>query len=115
MLYFGFAIADSMFPHNCNINKRMATSEEVRIVIMDLKEEFVPCLNPSHKATIGAMKSRFNINVPIPDSPPRVSLSKGDSIYVMAVRGLPRLTDRHEYTDEEVTKADFVFSLYYVS
>ncbi|MBU3924918.1 hypothetical protein KJ854_03200 [Patescibacteria group bacterium] len=34
---------------------------------------------------------------------------------VMSVRGLPRLTDRHEYTEEEVAKATFAFSVYNVS
>lgn len=35
------------------------------------------------------MKSRYGIEVEIPEIPPRVSLGPGDSIIVMAVRGLP--------------------------
>jgi hypothetical protein len=27
---------------------------------------------------------------------------------------LPRLTDRHEYTDEEIAQATFIFSMYTV-
>ena len=114
-VYFGFAIADSMFPASCLINKRQATPEEIRIDSIAYGKDFVPCLNPSHKATIDAMEARFGIHVPIPDNPPRVALQKGDSIYVMSVRGLPRLTDRHEYTEQEIAKAEFVFSLYHVS
>jgi hypothetical protein len=61
------------------------------------------------------MRSKFGIDVAIPAAPPRVSLSSGDSVIVMGVRGLPRLTDRHEYTNEEVAKANFVFSEYTVA
>lgn len=73
-----------------------------------------PCLNPSHAATIAAMRDRYGIDVPIPTSPPRVELAQCDSIIVMGVRGLPRLTDRHEYTAEEVAQATFQFARYTV-
>ena len=42
-------------------------------------------------------------------------LKSGDAVVVMGVRGLPRLTDRHEYTSEEVASASFTFSLYTVA
>ena len=48
---------------------------------------------------------RFGIDVVIPEKPPIVSLHPGDSVIVMAVRGLPRLEGRHEYTPEEVAGA----------
>ena len=60
------------------------------------------------------MHSRYGISVEIPESPPRVTLREGDSLLVMGVRGLPRLTDRHEYTDEEIASASFEFVLYSV-
>ena len=65
-------------------------------------------------ATIAAMRSKFGIEVAIPAAPPRVSLKCGDSVIVMGVRGLPRLTDRHEYSTAEVDGATFVFSEYTV-
>ena len=71
-------------------------------------------MNPSHAATIAAMQSRYGIDVPIPATPPRVVLNQGDSVIVMGVRGLPRLTDRHEYTEEEIASATFTFSQYSV-
>ena len=77
--------------------------------------ELTPCLNPSHAATIDAMNSRFDIHITIPETPPRVSVGAGDSVIVMGVRGLPRLTDRHEYTEEEIAAATFTFSRYTVS
>lgn len=111
-VFFGFALADSMFAGDCTIIRTKITSEEVKN--MAENGELTPCLNPSHAATIAAMKERFGIEVDIPKAPPQVALSEGDSIVVMGVRGLPRLTDRHEYTEEEINAATFSFSKYYV-
>lgn len=109
--YFGFAIADSMFPAECRISKRQLTVEMVKIGVAN---GAIPCLNPSHTATIAAMRERFGIDVVIPEKPPIVSLHPGDSVIVMAVRGLPRLEGRHEYTPEEIAGATFSFSEYLV-
>lgn len=108
--FFGFALADSMFANDCAITRTAISVEKVK----DMAEngELVPCLNPSHAATIAAMRERFGIEVEIPETPPKVELSFGDSIVVMGVRGLPRLTDRHEYTEEEINAATFTFSKY---
>ncbi len=107
--YFGFALADSMFSDDCVITRTALTVAAVKELV---SQGVVPCLNPSHEATIKAMRQRFGIDVPIPEKPPQVNLGLGDRIVVMGVRGLPRLTDRHEYTYEEVAKATFAFSLY---
>jgi len=109
--FFGFALADSMFQGDCNIVRVESSSEWVKGVV-DLGVE--SCLNPSHAATIAAMRSRFGIEVSIPETPPRVVLKTGDRMIIMGVRGLPRLTDRHEYTEEEIAKASFSFSVYTV-
>ena len=82
------------------------------VVHEKVKAGVTSCCNPSHVATIEAMRLRFGLEVSIPEHPPRVVLEKGDSVIVMGVRGLPRLTDRHEYTTEEVAKATFVFTEY---
>jgi hypothetical protein len=107
-VYFGFALADSMFSDGL-ITRRTLSTDEVKTLV---QAGVVSCCNPSHQATITAMQSRFNLEVAIPATPPRVSLQDGDSVIVMGVRGLPRLTDRHEYTESEVAGATFVFSLY---
>ena len=109
--YFGFALADSMFSGECNISRKTLTVDAVRELV---QKGVVPCLNPSHDATIKAMRGKFGIEVPIPEKPSQVSLGAGDSVIVMGVRGLPRLTDRHEYSEEEVAKATFTFSVYTV-
>lgn len=110
--FFGFALADSMFSSDCTILRRVLSVEQVKAKIA---AGVVSCCNPSHQATIDAMRTRFDVNVEIPQTPPRVSLNSRDSVIVMGVRGLPRLTDRHEYTNEEVEKATFVFSEYTVA
>ena len=111
-IFFGFALANSMFGKDCDINRHILTIDEVRDLI---EAGVIPCLNPSHIATIDAMRSRFGIDVEIPESPPQVCLQSGDSIIVMGVRGLPRLTDRHEYSVEEIEAASFEFVLYSVT
>jgi len=111
-IYFGFALADSMFKGNCKIDRKAISVDEVRQLAEEGK--LTPCLNPSHQATIDAMHSRFNISIAIPKTPPTVSVGVGDSLIVMGVRGLPRLTDRHEYTEDEIAGATFTFSIYTV-
>ena len=109
--FFGFALADSMFASDCTIRRQAMTLDEVQAQIADC----VPCLNPSHTATINAMNVRFGLKVAIPEIAPKVVLNVGDSLVVMGVRGLPRLDgSRHEYTDEEITKSSFVFTKYTV-
>lgn len=108
-VFFGFAVADSMFGRVNTLTRRALSVDEVRELV---EAGVTPCLNPSHVATINAMRARYGLDVAIPEAPPRVELSVGDSVVVMGVRGLPRLTDRHEYTDEEVASATFSFSMY---
>jgi hypothetical protein len=107
-VYFGFAIADSMIPDDADIRKRKLEVDEAKQLIQGA----IPGLNPSHAATIEAMTARFGIKVEIPETPPIVNLQYGDVLIVMGVRGLPRLTDRHQYTAEEVCGVVFKFSKY---
>lgn len=109
--YFGFALGDSMFSGDVVIRRQELTPEQVKLAVA---RGAIPCCNPSHSATIHAMQSRFGIDVVIPSEPPRVSLEPGDSVIVMGVRGLPRMTDRHEYTHKEVAQATFQFAAYTV-
>lgn len=112
-VFFGFAVADSMFPSTEVVIRRnvLQTADAVDLITSGVE----PCLNPSHQATISAMGSRFGIEVKIPEKAPIVKLGVGDQLLVMSVRGLPRLdATRHEYTAEEIASASFVFSLYVV-
>lgn len=101
-----------MFPGNCNIGKRELSVEQAKEMI---GAGVVSCLNPSHKASIVVMQSRFGISVEIPPKAPSVALQVGDNLVVMGVKGLPRLENRHEYTPEEVAGAEFNFALFTVS
>ncbi len=115
-LFFGFALADSMFVGDCTITRSVLSPDTAgeMIAIAKQRGDLIPCLNPSHTATIDAMRQRFCIDVAIPDAPPQVQLAQGDGLIVMGVRGLPRLTDRHEYTAGEIDQAAFSFALYTV-
>jgi hypothetical protein len=103
--FFGFAIADSMFPVTCTISRKPLTIEEVKEKLAGAQM----CLNPSHKPTIDAAVERFGLPITIPEKAPLVNLTSGDSVIVLSVRGLPRLEGRHEYTEEEIAKATFTF------
>lgn len=113
MIYFGFAIADSMFPSDCDIHRTELSADDVKEIIAE--HEITSCCNPSHQATIDAMRQRFSINIPIPATAPQVKLGSQDEVIVMSVRGLPRLdATRHEHTADEIAKATFVFGLWTV-
>jgi hypothetical protein len=99
-----------MFPANCGIKKEAFDVVNGKAEI----KAAATCCNPSHAATIAAANSRFGIELVTLKEPPQVALKPGDSIIVMGVRGLGRLTDRHEYTEEEIQGASFVFSKYTV-
>src|SRR3989338_68972 len=76
--YFGFGIADNMFPEGViNIRRNSLTTDEACEIIAS-EEGLVACLNPSHALTINVMRERFGINVPIPERAPIVALVKGD-------------------------------------
>jgi len=109
--YFSLAIADNMFTGNVLIQRCELSPTEVKKLV---EHGVVSCCNPSHNAVLNVLRARFDITVPAAETPPRVELVPGDSIIVLGVRGLPRLTDRHEYTDEEVAFASLTFSMYSV-
>lgn len=114
-MFFGFALAAGMFDGDGNIAFKQLAPEQAVQAIESAKADgsLAICLNPSHQATIQAMESRYGIEVPIPETAPLVKLAAGDSLIVMGVRGLPRLdATRHEYTEEEIAKAAFQFSVF---
>ncbi len=110
--YFGFAIADSMFAPEARVERQSLTPEQVAEV---LAAGYSSCCNPQHRATLDAAKVRFGLDITVPEKAPQVALHPGDRVVVMSVRGLPRLEEnRHEYTEEEVARATFVFGVWTV-
>ena len=111
-VYFGFAVADSMFQGDVEVSRSTVDLDAVKYLI---RKGITPCLNPSHAATIAAMRNKFGLDVPIPERAPQVVLEVGDRLIVMGVRGLPRLdASRHEYTESEIDAATFSFSIWEV-
>lgn len=104
--FFGFAFSASMLPTgNVRMSKRDLTPDEVREMLPTCEL----CLNPSHAATVHAARERFGLSVQVPERPAHIELMPGDSVVVLQVIGLPRLTDRHEYTTQEIESASFSF------
>ena len=120
-LYFGFGIADGMFTGDLELTRKDLKDDGgfaeyyLRNPNAAWCEKTMICLNPSHQATITAMQQKYNITgIEIPEKAPIVKLESGDALLVMSPRGLPRLQDRHEYTDEEIAAASFNFALWTV-
>lgn len=118
-LYFGFGVSDSMFPGDCTIKRKdlKGDGEYADYILRNPSsvwcKDLVVCLNPSHQGTIDAMANRYGIvGVEIPPTPINVSLEIGDVMLVMSPRGLPRLIDRHEYTQKEIDAATFNFAIW---
>jgi len=111
-IFVGLALSDSMFGDDVGRLRRQPLAVSELKNLLESYPRIVPCVNPSHKASLDALQQRFGISVPIPNSPPKVLLKPNDSLVVMQIIGLPRLTDRHEYTREEISKAEFRFTLY---
>ncbi len=109
--FFGFGISDSMFSDDHMIIRKTLSPEKAKELI---DKGVIPCINPSHTATIVAMEKKFDIQVEIPELAPVVKLASGDKLVIMSVRGLPRLQDRHEYTLEEIQGASWEFSVWHV-
>lgn len=113
MIYFGFAIADGMFPPATTATRRPISVDEVKV---KMAAGYTSCCNPQHRATNAAAKARYDLDITVPEKAPMVSLKVGDEVVVMSVRGLPRLEEnRHEYHDEEIAKATFSFGLWTVT
>lgn len=111
--YFGLAISDSMFPHDCSLIKRNIEPITVRDLLIE-RADVQFCLNLSHVATINAAREKYNLAISVPLEPPKVILNNGDSIIVMSVQGFPRLPNRRDYTQAEIAEASFHFSIYRV-
>jgi len=112
--FFGFALASGMFDGDGSVSFRQASVEQAQKIVADAMEDgtLQSCLNPSHKPTIEAMRTRYGFDVTVPEKAPFAKLQSGDSLVVMGVRGLPRLEGRHEYTEEEIASASFTFSVW---
>ncbi len=107
--YLSLAISDTMFPANATLAKQALQPGDVPPYLAGI----VSALNPSHAATLDAIKRRYGFDLPIPATAPKVALVHGDALLVIQAN-LPRLAEGQVHSDETVAKAPISFSLYTV-
>ena len=112
-VYFALAFSGAMLPRRSIVVllKKEMTLEELKKEIEEKIKEGIKInyiLNPSHRATIKVLE-KWGIPIKVPEFPPTVGLENGDVVYIVQVTGLPRLGNRHEYTEEEIKKAIWRF------
>lgn len=110
--YVGLAMSSTMFQGDCTISRKVLSADEAKQV---LSGEIVSCFNPSHTATIEALRTRFDIEVEIPETAPKVVVEPGDSLLVLSARFSRRLNEGERFSEEEVNSASFEFVEYHVS
>ncbi|MEL7037266.1 MAG: hypothetical protein AAFO04_16820 [Cyanobacteria bacterium J06592_8] len=103
--YAGFAFSLQMKTTKVALFK--VTTIESNPENWELIKNSIPVFNKGHIATIKAIKTRFYVDLSIPETPPSITLNADDIIYVIQVKGLARLVDRKEYTNEEIANASF--------
>lgn len=110
--FVGLAMSSTMFAEEALLVRMPIGAQRV----MDIaeSEECVSCVNPSHAATIDALREKFGITLPIPETAPKVSLEPGDTLVVLSARFSRRLAEGERYSAEEVAAATFEFVAYAV-
>lgn len=108
-VYAGFNIADSMFDGDCTIQRKVINAEQFKGFC---GPDVIAVFNRAHEATIRALKQRYGLDLEIPTISPRIILRPGDLLLTATLRGLPRHTHNHNYSDEEVARATFTFAVY---
>ena len=102
-VYIGLAFSASMLTGKGNLDFQPINFDDIKTIVNTSKYE--SCVNPSHKASLDALKIRYGIEIPIPEKAPKIMLESGDTMIVLQINGLPRET--REFTAEEVAKATF--------
>jgi len=105
-IFFGLAIADSMFEPTTTIRRQPLSADEVKTIVGSGRA--TSACNASHANTLSALAAKHGIVISAQGAP-KVALKPGDSIVVMSVRGLPRLEGTAQYSDEQIAAATFVF------
>jgi hypothetical protein len=108
--FVGLAMSSTMFAEEALLVRMPINAKRV----MDIaeSEECVSCVNPSHIATIEALREKYGINLPIPETAPKVTLEPGDTLVILSARFNRRLAEGERYSAEEVAAATFEFVAY---
>jgi hypothetical protein len=100
MVYIGLAFSAQMLSGSGRFAFEQVPIDKINA------DGLVSCVNPSHKVSLDALKTRYGISIPVSEKATKVSLvNAGDAIIVLQISGLPRET--REFTAEEVAQANF--------
>lgn len=106
----GLAMSSTMFSGDVLISRKMLSADEAKSFLSG--GEVISCCNPSHSATLAALREKYTISVPISETAPKVSLEPGDTLLVLSARFSRRLAEGEKYSPEEVAAANFEFVAY---
>lgn len=109
--FVGLAMSSTMFRGDCTILREELSADEAKGL---LSGDVLSCCNPSHSATLVALRERYDIVVLIPETAPKVTLEPGDSLLVLSARFSRRLNEGEKFSPEEVAAANFEFVVYLV-
>jgi len=105
-IYISLAVSATMFPVAGEIYMEECTPAQVSIAIR--RRGAVSAANPSHKATLDAIKRKYNIEIPVEEKPPKVKLQDKDELIIVQAH-LPRLAEGEVHSDETVREAKITF------
>ncbi len=106
----GLAMSSTMFEGDVIISRKVISADQAKEIISS--REIVSCFNRSHETTIEALRTRFEIEVEIPEVAPKVTLMPGDTLIVLSARFSRRLNEGERFSIEEVNSANFEFVEY---
>jgi len=125
--YISLAVSATMFPSEGQIKMWSLTPSDVRMILnapedvtvisesgANVQGQIVSALNPSHASTIDVIHRKFDINLPIPEKAPKVSLNVGDSVLIIQAQ-LPRLNEGEVHSQATVENAPISFRLWTVT
>lgn len=104
MKFFNTTLGISMLPDGEFTVITLTDGEATKYLAGDIEN----VANPTHANSLQAISQKLGVNVLVAKGG-RVFLGAGDECLIAQVTGIPRET--REYSDEEITKAEFVFRL----
>jgi len=110
--FVGLAMSSTMFAGEVLLVRLPISASRAKRLVED--EECVSCANPSHSATVDALREKFGISIPIPETAPKVTLESGDTLIVLSARFSLRLAEGERYSAEEIAAATIEFVAYAV-